>query len=323
VTPREADRSRLRTVPMADRGSLVDASRLARPPGDDRSFDAFLASLPDQLAARDLRRAIAWVASAATAGRGVILLLGGHVIKVGLGPLINRLLDRGVVTHIAMNGAAAIHDFELARFGRTSEDVAAGLADGTFGMVEETGREMNRAIAAAAAAGAGLGEGLGKDLLGADSLPGGSVSVLVRATEREVPVTVHAAIGAEIIHQHPTADGAAIGATSLRDFDRLAGSIPSLDEGGAVLNWGSAVIMPEVFLKALSVARNLEGGRPRGFLAADFDMIRHYRPTQNVVRRPTQDGGLGIQITGHHEIAVPLLVWGTLALLDRAREPGI
>lgn len=322
MTPREADRSRLRTVPMADRGSLVDASRLAHPPGDDRSFSAFLASLPDQLAARDLRRVIGGVSAAATAGRGVILLLGGHVIKVGLGPLINRLIERGVVTHVAMNGAAAIHDFELARFGRTSEDVAAGLADGTFGMVEETGREMNRAIAAAAAAKAGLGEGLAGELRRATELPGGGLSVLHAAAERDVPVTVHAAIGAEIIHQHPTADGAAIGATSLRDFDRLAGSIATLDEGGAVLNWGSAVIMPEVFLKALSVARNLGAGRPRDFLAADFDMIRHYRPTQNVVRRPTLEGGVGIQITGHHEIVVPLLVWGVLAELDRDGGPG-
>lgn len=306
----EADRSRVRTVPIGLRDNKVNPSLLAVPPGDHRDFDSFLASLPDVLAARDLRLVIERTRAAHAKGAGVVLLLGGHVIKVGLGPLVGRLIDTGVVTHIAMNGAAAIHDFELAAYGGTSEDVESGLADGTFGMAEETGRDMNAAINAAAARQTGLGEGLGQALLAMPRLPGGDVSILARATRRGVPVTVHTAIGAEIIHQHPAADGAAIGATSLRDFDRLAGSLPRLDQGGVVMNWGSAVIMPEVFLKALTVARNLHDGKPAGFLAADFDMIRHYRPAMNVVRRPTRGSGEGVQITGHHEIMMPLVVWG-------------
>jgi hypothetical protein len=247
-----------------------------------------------------------------------VLLLGGHVVKVGLGPLVCRWLTRGVVTHVAMNGAAAIHDFELAAFGGTSEDVDAGLADGTFGMVEETGADMNAAILAASAGGLGMGEGLASALAERASLPGAEASILVACHRAGVPVTVHAALGAEIIHQHPAANGAALGDTSLRDFRRLAGALPDISGGGAVLNWGSAVLLPEVFLKALSVARNLSGGRPTDFLAADFDMIRHYRPRLNVVERPTRASGRGYSITGHHELVLPLLVWGVLDALDPA-----
>jgi hypothetical protein len=312
VTYREADLSRLTTIPVAGRRNKVDASLLASPPGSDRSFSAFLSALPDVLAARDLRAVIRGVAAAAGAGRGVVLLLGGHVVKVGLGPLIRIWLERGVVTHLALNGAAAIHDFELAAYGGTSEDVESGLADGTFGMSEETGRDMNGAIAAAAREDLGMGEGLARALSARQTLPGGEASVLLAALTHGVPVTVHAAIGAEIIHQHPTADGSALGATSHRDFRRLAGSLPQIDQGGAVLNWGSAVVLPEVFLKALAIARNLADGRPTNFLAADFDMQRHYRPAMNVVRRPTLGGGAGYLLTGHHEIMIPLLVWGVL-----------
>jgi hypothetical protein len=312
VTYREADLRRLKTIPVAGRQNKVDPSLLASPPGDDRSFAAFLAALPDVLAARDLRAVIAGVSNAARARRGVVLLVGGHVIKVGLGPLLRSLLARRVVTHLALNGAAAIHDFELAAYGGTSEDVESGLADGSFGMAEETGAEMNAAVAAAAGAGQGMGEGLAQALAARPELPGREVSVLMAAHEFDVPVTVHAAIGAEIVHQHPTADGAAIGATSHRDFRRLAGSLPSLHQGGAVLNLGSAVVLPEVFLKALTVARNLEQGRPTHFLAADFDMQRHYRPRLNVVQRPTRAGGAGYLLTGHHELLLPLLVWGIL-----------
>ncbi|MEO7987223.1 MAG: hypothetical protein ABI766_11875 [Gemmatimonadales bacterium] len=315
MTYREADFSRLKTVPVAGRRNKVDSSLLATPPGSDHSFSAFYSSLPDVLAARDLRAVIDGVASAARAGRGVVLLLGGHVIKVGMGPLIRALIERRVVAHIAMNGAAAIHDFELAAYGGTSEDVESGLADGSFGMAEETGREMNAAIVEAARAGQGMGEGLARALGARSSLPGGEASVLLASLAHDVPVTVHAAIGAEIIHQHPTSDGAAVGETSHRDFRRLAGSLPLLDRGGAVMNWGSAVVLPEVFLKALAVARNLEAGRPTQFLAADFDMQRHYRPAMNVVRRPTLAGGAGYMLTGHHEIMIPLLVWGVLERL--------
>jgi len=318
VQYREADLSRLTTIPVAGRQNKVDQRLLASPPGSDRSFSAFLDSLPDILAAHDLRQIIEAVAGARRDRRGVILLLGGHVVKVGLGPLINAWLARGIVTHVAMNGAAAIHDFELAAFGGTSEDVEAGLADGSFGMAEETGAEMNAAVTAAARADQGMGEGLSRALAKRrKTLPGAEASILLAAQQHDVPVTVHAAIGAEIIHQHPTADGAAVGATSHRDFRRLAASIPDLHQGGVVLNWGSAVLMPEVFLKALTIARNLEAGRPTHFTAADFDMQRHYRPRVNVVQRPTRAGGSGFLLTGHHEILLPLLVWGVLEAVEK------
>jgi hypothetical protein len=323
VSYQEADLSRLTTVPVAGRRNKVDQSLLAAPPGTDRSFSAFLSSLPDVLAARDLRQLVQAVARAHRDRRAVVLLLGGHVVKVGLGPLINSWRARGIVSHIAMNGAAAIHDYELAAFGGTSEDVEEGLADGSFGMAEETGAEMNEAIEVAAAREQGMGEGLSAALGQRRTLPGAEASILVTAQQRDVPVTVHAAIGAEIIHQHPSADGAALGATSHRDFRRLAGSLPGLDQGGVVLNWGSAVLMPEVFLKALTIARNLHQGRPTHFTAADFDMQRHYRPRMNVVQRPTRSGGTGFLLTGHHEILIPLLVWGVLEeLRDGSGEPG-
>jgi hypothetical protein len=316
----EADLSRVRTIPVATRRNKVDPSLLAESPAGHPSFKTFLDSLPDVLAARDLRAVIAGVSRAARERRGVVLLVGGHVVKVGLGPLLRAWIERGVVTHLALNGAAAIHDYELAAFGGTSEDVESGLGDGTFGMAEETGAEMNAAISEAAAAGHGMGEGLARALAGRSALPGGDCSILLAALRNEVPVTVHAAIGAEIIHQHPATDGAALGATSHRDFRRLAGSLPSLDRGGAVLNLGSAVVLPEVFLKALTVARNLHAGVPTHFLAADFDMQRHYRPRVNVVQRPTRAGGEGYMLTGHHELMVPLLVWGVLEELGGSVE---
>lgn len=315
---READLSRLKTVPIAQRSNKVDPSLLAHPPAADRAFAAFWKSLPDILAVRDLRYVVDQLAAAA-GRRGVVAMLGGHVIKVGLGPLLLELLKRRVITHVAMNGSAAIHDFELAAYGGTSEDVAAGLADGTFGMAEETGRDMNAAIAAGAKGGLGAGEALANALGARQALPGREVSLLVGCAALGVPVTVHAAIGAEITHQHPTADGAALGATSHRDFRRLAGSLPDIADGGVVLNLGSAVVMPEVFLKALTIARNLNDGRPTNFTACDFDMQRHYRPRVNVVERPTQAGGRGIQLTGHHEILIPLLCWAVVERLDARR----
>jgi hypothetical protein len=312
----EADLSLVRPVPIANRANKVDPALLAHPPGGARGFDDFLASLSDFLAARDLKSVIAAVAQAA-GRRGVIVQMGGHVVKVGMGPLLLHLMRRGVITHLAMNSAASIHDFELCAYGGTSEDVAAGLVDGTFGMAEETGREMNAAINDGARHQWGMGEALARALQARGTLPGREHSLLLGALELDIPVTVHAAVGTDIIHQHPAADGAALGDTSFRDFRRLAGSVPSLHDGGVLLNLGSAVIMPEVFLKALTVARNLGAGRPMGFLAADFDMLRHYRPRMNVVERPTLKNGRGISITGHHEIMIPLLVWGIDAALGR------
>jgi hypothetical protein len=257
------------------------------------------------------------IATAARKKRAVVVMLGGHIVKTGLAPLIIELMNRRVITHLAMNGSAAIHDYEIARFGATSEDVARGLVDGTFGMAEETGRGMNEAFIAGMKNEWGMGEALARALENL-TLSNGDLSVLLAAQRLGIPCTVHAAIGAEIIHQHPAASGAAIGDTSHRDFRRLAASLPALHDGGVVLNLGSAVIMPEVFLKALTIARNLNAGKPTGFTTCDLDMQRHYRPRVNVVQRPTQGSGKGYEITGHHEIMVPLLTWAVIEALDSA-----
>jgi deoxyhypusine synthase len=293
----------------------VAAAEFASPPGKDRSFPAFLKSLPDVLVARDFLRVVDAIASAKRSSRGVVVMLGGHIVKTGLSPLLIDLMERGVITHLAMNGSAAIHDYEIARFGATSEDVARGLVDGTFGMAEETGRGMNEAFIAGMKSGWGMGESLARALEG-ETLSNSDLSVILCAYRLGIPCTVPAALGAEIIHQHPAASGAAIGDTSHRDFRRLAASLPNVDGGGVVLNLGSAVIMPEVFLKALTIARNLNAGKPTGFTTCDLDMQRHYRPRVNVVQRPTQGNGKGYEITGHHEIMVPLLVWGVVNALD-------
>jgi hypothetical protein len=314
---READLARLKTVSITQRANKVNPSLLAQPPvpGSDPSFSAFWQSLPDLLAAQDLRYVVDQLVRAA-GRRAVLAMLGGHVIKVGLGPLLIELMRRRVITHVAMNGSAAIHDFELAAYGGTSEDVAAGLADGSFGMADETGRDMNASINEGAREGRGMGEALAEQLRRRRTLAAPQASVLLACATLGVPVTVHAAIGAEIIHLHPTADGAAVGATSYRDFLRLAEALPGLDDGGVVLNLGSAVVMPEVFVKALSIARNLHAGKPANFTACDCDMQRHYRPRVNVVERPTLAGGRGIQLTGHHELLIPLLCWAVLERLD-------
>ncbi len=261
-------------------------------------------------------RVVAAIAAAVRQKRAVVAMLGGHIVKTGLAPLIIDLIDRGVITHLAMNGSAAIHDYEIARFGATSEDVARGLVDGTFGMAEETGRGMNEAFNAGLENGWGMGESLAR-ALERESLSDPGLSVLLAAHRRGISSTVHAAIGAEIIHQHPAASGAAIGETSHRDFRRLAASLPNLHDGGVVLNLGSAVIMPEVFLKALTIARNLHQGKPTAFTTCDLDMQRHYRPRVNVVERPTQGSGKGYAITGHHEIMVPLLCWAVIEEIER------
>lgn len=314
---REIDVSRIRTVPVARRPNKVRAEDFARPPAADRSFRAFLDSLPEILQARSFREVVDATVAAAREGRAVVCMMGGHVVKTGLAPVLIDLVERGVITHLASNGSAVIHDYEMARWGGTSEDVEAGLADGTFGMAEETGREMNEAIREGARNGWGLGESLARALEARNDLAHPELSLLLAARRNGIEFTVHAALGAEIIHQHPAADGAAIGQTSHTDFRRLAAHLTRL-EGGVVLNLGSAVVMPEVFLKALTVCRNVHEGRPRAFVAADFDMQRHYRPRMNVVERPTRTGGgRGYQITGHHELMVPLLAWAVADALDR------
>ena len=317
ATP-EADLGAVRTTPVARRPNKVLAEEFAHPPANDLSFAAFLAALPDVLVARDFLRVVAAIADATRRERGVVVMLGGHVVKTGLAPLLVDLMRRRVITHVAMNGSASIHDFEIARFGGTSEDVAVGLRDGSFGMADETGREMNEAFVRGMREQLGMGESLARalDKAGeAGRLAHPELSVILGAWRLGVPVTVHAALGAEIIHQHPAADGAAIGDTSHRDFRRLAHSLTTLDDGGVALNLGSAVIMPEVFLKALTIARNLHEGRPRNFVTCDLDMQRHYRPRMNVVQRPTLDSGKGYEITGHHEIMIPLLAWAVVEKL--------
>lgn len=312
------DLARVRTIPIARRPNKVDASEFAHPPAEDRTFGAFVAALPDVLAARDLRCLVHAIVAAHRAGRAVVVMLGGHVVKTGLAPLLIDLMRRGVITHLAMNGSAAIHDYEIARFGATSEDVARGLADGTFGMAEETGRGLNDAFSRGAAEGRGMGEAVGRALASETTLAHPELSLLLQAHRLRVGATVHAALGAEIIHQHPATNGAAIGETSHRDFRRLAAALAPLHEGGVVLNLGSAVIMPEVFLKALTVARNVDAGRPVNFTTCDLDMQRHYRPRMNVVQRPTLAGGTGLEITGHHEIMIPLLAWAVIEALERS-----
>ena len=317
MTPREADLAAVRTVPIARRPNKVRAEEFASPPpGGKRTFAAFLASLPDVLVARDFVRVIDAIAQAKQRDRAVVVMLGGHVVKTGLAPLLIDLMRRGIITHLAMNGSAAIHDYEIARFGGTSEDVAAGLRDGTFGMAEETGRGLNDAFTAGMREKLGMGESIAVALESIAELAHPELSVILGAHRLGLPVTVHAALGAEIIHQHPAANGAAIGDTSHRDFRRLAASLPSLHDGGVVLNLGSAVIMPEVFLKALTIARNLGAGKPTDFTTCDLDMQRHYRPRVNVVQRPTLAGGNGYEITGHHELMVPLLAWGVVEKLE-------
>lgn len=319
MTERETDLSRVRTVPIGDRPNKVRAEEFATPPGTDRSFDAFLASLPDILKARDLDRVIDAIVAAVKKKKGIIVMVGGHVVKTGIGPILVDLMRRGAITHLAMNGSAAIHDYEVARFGATSEDVARGLRDGSFGMAEETGRGMNDAFAAGMREKWGMGEAVARaleTLENAGKLIHPELSVLLNARKLGVTTSVHAALGAEIIHQHPAADGAAIGDTSHRDFRRLAAAIELIDDGGVVLNVGSAVIMPEVFLKALTIARNVNGGKPRNFTTCDFDMERHYRPSVNVVQRPTLESGAGYQITGHHELLIPLLAWAVASRLN-------
>ncbi len=315
-TPREADLSKVRTVPVSVRPNKVRAQDFAVPPAEDRSFAAFVRSLPDVLKAQDFDRVVEAVVQARRAGRAVIVMLGGHVVKTGIGPLLVDLMRRGIVTDLAMNGSAAIHDYEIARFGATSEDVAAGLRDGTFGMADETGRGLNDAFTAGMSNGWGMGESVARALEASPALLHPELSIILQARTLGVGVTVHAALGAEIIHQHPAANGAAIGDTSHRDFRRLAASIERLHDGGVVLNCGSAVIMPEVFLKALTVARNLNDGHPTGFVTCDIDMQRHYRPHVNVVQRPTLAGGAGYELTGHHEIMLPLLAWAIVDAID-------
>jgi deoxyhypusine synthase len=299
------DLSEISTYPLASRPSKVTANDFAKPLASDSSTNDLLDSLPDILAARDLRELAGLIRDAKKQGRAVITGLGGHVIKTGLAPILIDLMRRGYVTAFAMNGSAMIHDFEIALVGATSEHVDETLGSGSFGMAEETGRMINEATLAGARDNIGMGEAIGRHLQRM-SPEYAAQSLLHASYEAGVPVTVHVAIGTDIVHIHPSADGASIGQTTLRDFRLLCSLVKDLDEGGVYLNLGSAVVLPEVFLKTVTVVRNL-GYKLQDFSTANFDFIQQYRPLTNVVRRPVAGSGRGFSFIGHHEIMIPLL----------------
>jgi hypothetical protein len=297
----------VRTYPLAKRKSKLHKGALARPHRKGAPFAAFVAGLPRVLAADTLRELCDAVRHARARRRPIVWGLGAHVIKVGLAPVLIDLMRRGFVTGIALNGAGIVHDFELAVAGATSEDVAAGLKGGAFGMARETGEELGRAVTRGEADGLGLGAAIGRHL--AERRPRArhlELSLLAAAWSLGLPATVHVAIGTDIVHVHPACDPAALGRATHLDFRLLAAQVARLGRGGVYLNVGSAVVLPEVFLKALTLARNL-GHAVTGFSTANLDFIQGYRPGVNVVERPVAGHGRGFRLTGHHEILVPLV----------------
>jgi phosphoheptose isomerase len=313
------DLSRVRTRPVRSRAHKVQAARFARPLKAGASFSSFVGeAVPRIQTGAAFHRVVEAIVEARVRDRSVALAIGGHVIKCGLGPTIVDLMQRGVVTSVAMNGGASIHDFEAALFGETSEEVARGLSDGSFGTVEETGWLMNEAVLAARRAEgpdfrAGMGELLGRSLnaLGAPFRAG---SILAQGVDLGIPVTVHVAMGAETVHMHPAAQGAAIGQATFNDFRRFATALTELGRGGVYMNIGSAVVLPEVFLKALTMLRNV-GEDVFGFVAVNMDMEQRYRPTENVLHRPTAEDGEAYSLCGAHELMVPLLAQAVVEAL--------
>ncbi len=304
----------IRTYPLKERSSKVSVDDFGEPWKAGEGMGAWIDSLPGILAGKDFRRVADSIVKAAKFKKVVILAMGAHAIKVGLNPVIIDLMKRGIVSCLAMNGAGIIHDSELAMVGQTSEDVIAQIGDGRFGMAEETGRLLNEAIIEGAGKEQGLGRAIG-DMLVRENFPYNSYSLLANAFEMDIPVTIHVAIGTDIIHFHPKADGAAIGKTSHLDF-RIFSDLVSKLEGGVFINLGSAVILPEVFLKAVTLVRNL-GYQLKKFTTVNMDFIRSYRPMTNVVYRPTLDGGEGYSLVGHHELMLPLLA---AAVIERLEE---
>ena len=295
---------KIKTCAIAKRRSKVSLSALAAPSEKGMAFNGFLDRLPDILAARDFRSVVLAIVKARKNERPVVLGMGAHAIKVGMSPLIIDLMQKGIITAIATNGACIIHDFEISFVGHTSEDVGKELCRGTFGMARETGRYLNRAIKKGVENGDGIGRAVGEMIFRSKFEFKGN-SVFASAYENDIPATVHVAIGTDIIHMHPDADGASIGEGSFRDF-KLFSSVVSDLEGGVYINLGSAVLMPEVFLKALTIARNL-GNKVENITTVNMDFIQHYRPTANVLKRPTMGKGACYALTGHHEIMFPLL----------------
>jgi hypothetical protein len=300
----EFDFSGVRTYPLASRKSKANAADFARPYRPGSGLNGFLESLPNILAAADFRAVVAAIKEAHAGGRRVIWGLGAHVLKTGLSPIVIALMERGFVSAIAMNGAGIIHDFEIALSGATSEDVDEALGPGGFGMADETGRLLNSAIAEGVSRALGIGQSVGQHLL-ATNPPHVDASVVAAAARLEIPVTVHIAIGTDIIHMHPSASGAALGEGSLRDFRYFVSNVASL-EHGVYLNCGSAVILPEVFLKAVALVRN-RGISLDGLTTVNLDFMRLYRPHTNVIARPVAGIGRGYSLVGHHELMIPLL----------------
>lgn len=309
----------IKTYSIKKRKSKVSVDQIASLPERGGSLKDFLSALPDILGASDLKAVAKAVLRANQREKTVSLGIGAHVVKVGLSPLIVDLMERGVVTAVAMNGAGIVHDFELAYAGSTSEDVEKELLEGRFGMADETGRLLNNAIKRGVKKGGGIGRSVGEMILNSN-FPHRDLSILAAGARLGVPVTVHVAIGADIIHLHPAMDGGATGLGSQRDFKLFASVVSSL-EGGVYINVGSAVVLPEVFLKALTLARNL-GHKVKNFTTVNMDFIQHYRPTVNVVSRPTQKGGKGYSLTGHHEIMVPLLYAAIIEGIAKDRKKG-
>ncbi|MEK7448914.1 MAG: hypothetical protein AAB019_05450 [Planctomycetota bacterium] len=307
--------NKLKTYSIKNRRNLVQVKQFARivPPG--RDFNKFLESLPDLLAGRLWNRLIEAIVKARRNNRLVGVSLGAHVIKCGLSPVIIDLMKRGLINAVALHGAGAIHDYEISLIGATSEDVQANIKTGRFGMARETAEVFNRAARVACGYGKGLGQALGELIL-ADKNKYAGYSILAAGRKLNLPITVHVAFGTDTVHMHPGLSGAALGEATLADFHKLISVVCHLNKG-VWLNIGSAVILPEVFLKAVSVARNL-GYRLNDFTTANLDMIQHYRPKMNVTGRPTPPGGEGISITGHHEIMLPLLRWSILAKLKNS-----
>lgn len=305
---------KIKTYPLGDRASKVSVDDFGRAWKAGGRMSDWLSALPKILAGSDLIKISECVVNAVNSKKMIILGMGAHPVKVGLNPIIIDLMERGVIKAVAMNGAGIIHDSELAMAGHTSEDVDARLDDGRFGMAEETGRLLNEAIINGAAADKGIGLAVG-EMLFKNGFPYNRFSILAKAFELGVPVTVHVAVGTDTIHFHPGADGAAIGKASHLDFRIFSGLISDL-EGGVFINLGSAVIIPEVFLKAITLVRNL-GYSVKGFTTVVMDFIKNYRPVTNVLNRPTQDGGRGFSLIGHHEIMFPLLAAAVIEGLEK------
>jgi len=311
------DLTGIKTSTLQKRKSKVEVSHFSSPLPPGSSFKGFLQSLPRTLAAEDFKEVVSRIVAAVKGDKMVLWGMGAHPIKVGLNPIIINLMERGVMRGLAMNGACIVHDVEIAMAGKTSEEVDEGLGTGAFGVTQETAEFINGALQAGHKEGRGFGEAIGKALEKEEGFPYRDMSVCAAACRLDIPLTVHVAIGTDVVHIHPSADGSIIGEMTYRDFRLFASLVASL-ESGAYINVGSAVIMPEVFLKALSAARNL-GHHVEDFTTLNMDFIQHYRPTQNVVCRPTAKGGKGFALTGHHEIMIPLLA---AAIIEGLADKG-